>query len=121
MFVFDKHQIKRILRYVFSISLILWIIASIFIVYKYVRFSSETTNSKWWTFVEWIFDSTSYLPYLRNDLQSNFYQWLLFNWCLEYSITQDWMVFSENLCEVSTKDNQKYSINIVSNTTNFMQ
>lgn len=108
----DKHHIKRILRYVFFISLILWVISSIFILYKYVWFSSSNINSKWWTFVEWIFDNTSYLPYLRSDLQSFFYQGLLFNWCLKYSITSQWMEFKEDLCNVQTKDNKTYTIDL---------
>lgn len=80
--------------------------------YKYVWFSSNKINSKWWTFVEGIFDSTSYLPYLRTDWQSSFYQWLLFNSCLKYSITPEWMQFQEDLCYVNTKDNKSYTINI---------
>lgn len=75
-------------------------------------FSSNKTNSKWWTFVEGIFDSTSYLPYLRTDGQSSFYQGLLFNSCLKYSITSEWMQFKDDLCHVSTKDNKEYSVTI---------
>lgn len=112
MITLEKHHIKRILRYAFFIALILWIISSIFILYKYVWFSSNKINTKGWTFVEWIFDNTSYLPYLRGDWQSFFYQWLLFNWCLKYSITSNWMEFKEDLCKVTTKDNKTYSITL---------
>lgn len=116
MIIFEKHHIKRILRYVFFIALILWIVSSIFVLYKYVWFSSNKINTKWWTFVEWIFDNTSYLPYLRNDWQSFFYQWLLFNWCLKYSITNNWMTFQEDLCSVTSKDNKIYSVSLEAGT-----
>lgn len=112
MITLDKHHIKRLLRYVFFVVLILWIISSIFIVYRYVWFSSNNINSKWGTFVEWIFDNTSYLPYLRNDGQSIFYQWLLFNSCLKYSMTSESIDFKEDLCQVSSKDNKNFTINI---------
>lgn len=112
MITLDKHYIKRFLRYIFFVTLILWIISSIFILYKYVWFSSNKTNSKWGTFVEWIFDSTSYLPYLRTDGQSSFYQGLLFNSCLKYSIVSEWMQFKEDLCNVNTKDNKTYTITV---------
>ncbi len=108
----DKHHIKRILRYVFFVVLILWVISSIFILYRYVWFSSNKTNSKWWTFVEGIFDSTSYLPYLRSDGQSSFYQGLLFNSCLKYSITTDGMQFKEDLCSIQTKDNKNFTLTV---------
>lgn len=110
MFTIEKQHLKRILRYSFFVVLILWVITSIFILYRYVWFSSNKTTSKWWTFVEWIFDSTSYLPYLRTDLQSSFYQGLLFNWCLKYSITQEGFRFQEDFCKVETKDNKTYTV-----------
>lgn len=112
MITLDKHYIKRFLRYIFFVTLILWIISSIFILYKYVWFSSNKTNSKWGTFVEWIFDSTSYLPYLRADGQSSFYQGLLFNSCLKYSIVSEWMQFKEDLCNLNTKDNKIFNITV---------
>lgn len=112
MIALDKQYIKRLLRYVFFVALILWVISSIFILYKYVWFSSNKTSSKWGTFVEGIFDSTSYLPYLRSDGQSSFYQGLLFNSCLKYSITDQGMQFKEDLCTVQTKDNKLFTITI---------
>ncbi|AHB41072.1 hypothetical protein P148_SR1C00001G0265 [candidate division SR1 bacterium RAAC1_SR1_1] len=112
MITLDKHYIKRFLRYIFFVTLILWIISSIFILYKYVWFSSNKTNSKGGTFVEGIFDSTSYLPYLRTDGQSSFYQGLLFNSCLKYSIVSEGMQFKEDLCNVNTKDNKTYTITV---------
>ena len=40
-------------------------------------------EKKWGTFVEWIFDEVSYLPYLKSDDQSVFYQKFLFRSCLD--------------------------------------
>jgi hypothetical protein len=110
MFWWKKSDIKRFLRYTFFVCLILWIITSIFIIYKYVWFSSNTINTKGWTFVEWIFDSTSYLPYLRNDLQSYFYQWLLFNACLKSNISSWWIQFIDEFCSISTKDDKSFVV-----------
>jgi len=62
--------------------------------------------------VEWIFDNTSYLPYLRTDWQSLFYQWLLFNGCLEYSITNQWIEFKQDLCGIETKDSKNFVVSV---------
>lgn len=114
MFYFkEKKSIKRTLRYFFSVSLIIWALISIYISYQYIRSSSKEVIAKWWTFVEWIFNTTSYLPYLKNDWQSLFYQWLLFNSCLDYDISKDWNIeFTDKLCSVKTNDYKTYYISL---------
>ena len=110
-----NRQPKLSLRYVFFVSLILWIVASIFITYEYVWSSSEKISSKWGTFVEWIFDSTSYLPYLRTDDQSSFYQGLLFNSCLKYTVTWGKALYEPDLCDIKTQDDQTYILSFSGN------
>lgn len=114
MFHFKEEKTtKRTIKYFFSISLILWILVSIYIAYQYVRSSSKEVITKWWTFVEWIFNTTSYLPYLKNDRQSLFYQWFLFNSCLDYEIDNNWNInFTDDLCEVNTNDYKTYYISL---------
>ncbi len=114
MFYFkEKKSIKRTLRYFFSISLILWLLISIYILYQYIRSSSKEVITKWWTFVEWIFNTTSYLPYLKNDRQSLFYQWFLFSSCLDYDIDKNWNIEFENkLCDIKTNDYKTYYISL---------
>lgn len=112
MIRFTKKLVKDIIRYTFFLSLFLRILVSIYVAYQYVNASSTQVNTKWWTFVEGIFGSTSYLPYLRNDIQSNFYQWLLFNACLKASYDNNEVTYVPDLCEVTTKDNKTYTINL---------
>ncbi len=81
-------------------------------------------EKKWWTFVEWIFDEVSYLPYLKNDDQSIFYQKFLFRSCLdlykewEDPMWDDWvyagerLAYAQDLCKVYTEDNQNYVLKI---------
>ncbi len=105
---------KRFARYIFFISIILWILISIQIVYKYVRNFSKDISTKWWTFVEWIFESTSYLPYLRDDSQWQFYQWLLFNSCIKYSYNS-WSKnrdIVQDMCKVRSNDSKNYTIKV---------
>ncbi len=104
--------IRDILRYVFFLSLFLRILISIYIWYQYVRKSSSQVSHKWGTFVEGIFGNTSYLPYLRNDTQSNFYQWLLFNACLKATNDKDWSHYTPDLCTVTSEDNQNYIVTL---------
>lgn len=103
----NKKLIKRTLRYVFFIAIACWVLISVYIGYQYVWFSSTTISTKGWTFVEWIFDKTSYLPYLSKDYQSTFYQGLLFDSCISSSAS--WSVAGD-LCRVWTEDNQNFVI-----------
>ncbi len=112
IFSIKRKLVKDILRYTFFLSLFFWILVSIYIGYHYVQFSSTQVNTKWGTFVEGIFGSTSYLPYLRNDIQSNFYQGLLFNACLKPSYTSNFDAYIPDLCTVTTKDNQTYTVSL---------
>ena len=81
-------------------------------------------EKKWWTFVEWIFDEVSYLPYLKNDNQSVFYQKFLFRSCLNFYKDDEehgmidgvymWenLWYAQDLCKVYTEDNQNYVLKI---------
>ena len=75
-------------------------------------------EKKWWTFVEWIFDEVSYLPYLKTDDQSVFYQNFLFRSCLDvYNLNvvpdEVWWKYAEGLCKVYTEDDQNYILKII--------
>jgi hypothetical protein len=95
------------MRYTFFVAIICRVLISIYIGYQYIWFSSQTLTAKWGTFVEGIFDKTSYLPYLSNDYQSTFYQGLLFNNCVKNPAK--W-VSPSDLCRVYTEDNQHFTI-----------
>ncbi len=110
MITIKKKLVRDILRYTFFLSLFFWVLISIYVGYQYVWFSSTQVNTKWGTFVEGIFSNTSYLPYLRNDTQSNFYQGLLFNSCLKPSYDPKLPAYIPDLCTVTTKDNKSYTI-----------
>ncbi|MFA5748103.1 MAG: hypothetical protein WC872_03225, partial [Candidatus Absconditabacterales bacterium] len=103
-------KIKSTLRYILFISLICWIFVSIYIGYQYIWHSGNTVNQKGGTFVEGIFQTTSFLPYLSNDYQSKFYQGFLFDSCKKYDFTDD--KYYDSLCFISTEDNQTYFIQL---------
>ena len=86
--------------------------------YFYLLATWSQEGKKWWTFVEWIFDEVSYLPYLKNDDQSVFYQKFLFKSCLDlYNldilVTEEWAKYSEGLCKVYTDDGQNFVLKII--------
>lgn len=112
MITIKSKFIRDLLRYIFFLSLFFWVLISIYVWYQYVWISSAQINTKWWTFVEGIFWNTSYLPYLRNDIQSNFYQGLLFNACLKPSYDKNVSAYVPDLCTVTTQDNKNYSISL---------
>ena len=115
---------KKIWKYLLRVVLILWILVSFVFLYFYLLATGSQEEKKWGTFVEWIFDEVSYLPYLKSDDQSVFYQKFLFrSWLNLYKPDQehgmiDWVYMWENLwyaqdlCKVYTEDNQNYVLKI---------
>jgi len=106
--------IKRKLKYSFFIVAIVWFLITVYLIYQYLLFSSKEVVSKWWTFVEGIFDTTSFLPYLRSDEQSLFYQWMLFQSCLKQVYTGWNLLFEDDVCHVTSSDYQTYYISLLS-------
>ena len=114
----EKNTLKNVLRYVFFVSLILWALTTVYVIYQYLWSSSKQVVTKWWTLVEWIFNTTSFLPYLNNDWESRFFQSFLFDRCLTYSINDEWnLEYQDKLCHVTTKDYKSYYITINSGMT----
>lgn len=117
-FIGKNRTFKRFLKYLFSIIFVFWSLVWVFLFYNYYQSSSEQVVSKWGTFVEGIFGTTSFLPYLQMDAQSNFYQWLMFRKCLDQDIKNDWSVeYNNDLCTVETNDNRKYTVSLTTGST----
>ena len=109
---------KRVWKYLLRVVFLLWIIVSFVFWYFYLLATWSQEEKKWWTFVEWIFDEVSYLPYLKNDDQSVFYQKFLFRSCLDlYNLniitTEEWWKYGEGLCKVYTDDGQNFILKII--------
>lgn len=108
-----KNTLKTTLRYVFFVTLTLWVLTTVYVIYQYLWASSKQVISKWGTLIEWIFSTTSFLPYLSNDWQSKFYQWFLFDKCLDYSIDEKWNIqYTDKLCHITTRDYKTYYVSI---------
>lgn len=95
---------NKVLLIIFWIVVLTRAVVSALFAYRYINFSSTKEVKKWWTFVEWIYEPISYLPYRWDHEKNHFYQTLLFPGC-EWGI--DWP-----LCEITTKDNTVYRITI---------
>jgi len=109
---------KRVWKYLLRVVFLLWIIVSFIFWYFYLLATWSQEEKKWWTFVEWIFNEISYLPYLKTDDQSIFYQKFLFRSCLDsynLEILPDpvWWRYAEGLCKVYTEDDQNYVLKII--------
>ncbi len=112
---------KRVWKYLLRVVLLLWIIVSFVFWYFYLLATWSQEEKKWGTFVEWIFDEVSYLPYLKSDDQSVFYQKFLFKSCLDlYNLnittTEEWWKYAEGLCKVYTEDDQTYTVKLLDDT-----
>ena len=115
---------KKVWKYLLRVVLILRILVSFVFWYFYLLATWSQEEKKWGTFVEWIFDEVSYLPYLKTDDQSIFYQKFLFRSCLDlynsdeiYGVV-DWVYmwekiwYAPDLCKIYTEDNQNYVLRI---------
>ena len=109
----EKNTFSKFLRYSFFVVLICWLLVSIYVIYQYFWACSKQVITKWWTFVEWIFSTTSFLPYLNADSQSKFYQGFLFDKCLDYSIDENWGIsYTDKLCHITTRDYKTYYVTV---------
>ena len=81
--------------------------------YFYFFSTGSKESKKWWTFVEWIFNEVSYLPYLKTDDQSIFYQRFLFRSCLNPYELDENGVYKQDLCKVFTDDDKNYILKII--------
>lgn len=93
--------------------------------YFYFLATWSQEEKKWGTFVEWIFDEVSYLPYLKTDDQSVFYQKFLFRSCLDlYNQWEEiqpengvynWerIRYAQDLCKLYTENEQTYVLKLV--------
>ena len=106
---------KRVLMYCFYVILVAWFLTTAVLGYQFLMKNSKTTTKKWGTFVEAIFNEVSYLPYLKNDWQSMFYQSFLFDACLDYNLL-DAGGLTGNLCNISTNDHQTYTVKLKDST-----
>lgn len=110
---YESNTLKRFLKYIFWIIIVLRILSGFIIGYFYLRSTGSQTNQKGGTFIEWIFGQISYLPYLKNDDQSVFYQNLLFRNCLNpYEKTENGKL-ANDLCKVYTEDDKNYVLKII--------
>ncbi len=104
---------KKTWKYLLRVVLVLRFMVTFVFWYFYLLATWSQEDQKWWTFVEWIFEEVSFLPYLKTDDQSAFYQHFLFRSCLNpYQIDEEWRN-AQDLCKVYTDENQIYILKII--------
>ena len=104
---------KKAWKYLLRVVLVLRFMVSFVFWYFYLLATWSQEEEKWWTFVEWIFEEVSFLPYLKTDDQSTFYQHFLFRSCLDpYQVDENWRN-RQDLCKVYTDEDQIYILKII--------
>ena len=88
-----------------------WWITTLILGYQFLSENGEKINTKWGTFVEAIFNQVSYLPYLKNDWQSLFYQSFLFDACADYNTINEQGLQGSH-CKLNTSDYQTYYVSL---------
>lgn len=106
---YESSSPKRVLIYFLYVIGSFWWITTLILGYQFLSENGEKINTKGGTFVEAIFNQVSYLPYLKNDWQSLFYQSFLFDACADYdSINEQGLQGTH--CKLDTSDYQTYYV-----------
>ncbi|RAL55236.1 hypothetical protein BSK20_05565 [SR1 bacterium human oral taxon HOT-345] len=109
---YESSSPKRMLAYFLGVMAGVRVAFSLILGYQFLVENGEKTNQKGGTFVEAFFDQISYLPYLRNDGQSLFYQSLLFDACIDYTTLNE-QGLQNGQCRILTQDYQTYYVSEV--------
>lgn len=107
--VYESSSPKKILTYFLYVVSAFWVLMTLILGYQFLNENGEKVNKKWGTFVEAIFNQISYLPYLKNDWQSVFYQSFLFDACADYATLNEEGLEGKN-CKIITQDYQTYFV-----------
>ncbi len=91
---------------------IVFIITTLHLWYQYVTQTADKVPTKGGTIVEGIIWPLSFLPYTSKKSSDEFYQHLLFEWCVKSVVTASGVEYKNNLCEVTTRDEKNYFITI---------
>lgn len=108
---YESSSPRRVLTYFLYVIGAFWWITTLILGYQFLSENGEKINTKWGTFVEAIFNQVSYLPYLKNDWQSLFYQSFLFDACADYNTINEQGLQGSH-CKLNTSDYQTYYISL---------
>ena len=108
---YESSSPRRVLTYFLYVIGAFWWITTLILGYQFLSENGEKINIKWGTFVEAIFNQVSYLPYLKNDWQSLFYQSFLFDACADYNTINEQGLQGSH-CKLNTSDYQTYYISL---------
>lgn len=108
---YESSSPRRVLTYFLYVIGAFWWITTLILGYQFLSENGEKINTKWGTFVEAIFNQVSYLPYLKNDWQSLFYQSFLFDACADYNTINE-QGLQGNHCKLNTSDYQTYYVSL---------
>ena len=108
---YESSSPKRVLTYFLYVIGAFWWITTLILGYQFLSENGEKINTKWGTFVEAIFNQVSYLPYLKNDWQSLFYQSFLFDACADYNTINEQGLQGSH-CKLDTSDYQTYYVSL---------
>lgn len=108
---YESSSPRRVLTYFLYVIGAFWWITTLILGYQFLSENGEKINTKWGTFVEAIFNQVSYLPYLKNDWQSLFYQSFLFDACADYNTINEQGLQGSH-CKLNTSDYQTYYVSL---------
>lgn len=108
---YESSSPRRVLTYFLYVIGAFWWITTLILGYQFLSENGEKINTKWGTFVEAIFNQVSYLPYLKNDWQSLFYQSFLFDACADYNTINEQGLQGSH-CKLDTSDYQTYYVSL---------
>lgn len=109
---------SQIVSYISYILLFIRLLFAGYLYYNYLISQTEQAPTKWWTLIEGVSDTITYIPRIKG-FDDRFYKSLLFRRCISESTSGGQNIYEPDLCDVITNDNKTFLVQLKDNAGNW--
>lgn len=102
---------SQIVSYISYILLFIRLLFAGYLYYNYLISQTEQAPTKWWTLIEGVSDTITYIPRIKG-FDDRFYKSLLFRRCINESTSGGQNIYEPDLCDVITNDNKTFLVQL---------
>lgn len=108
----NENKKQSMWKYVFAFFLFLRCSILAILAYDYIIYASADNETKGWTFVEWVNEDVTFLPFQSTPLTHRLYQGLFFRSCSDYMYSGSAVTITNDLCDVKTEDYKTFRVTV---------
>lgn len=109
---------SQIVSYITYILLFVWFLFAGYLYYNYLISETDQAPTKWWTLIEGVTDTITYIPRIKG-FDDRFYKSFLFRRCITESTSGGQNIYEPDLCDVITNDNKTFLVQLKDNAGNW--